>query len=165
MPIYSDNAPRMKIYASSHQTLTLHGSGSGNKVMQYNSVAFNNAPSGHFNYGTYNGHTYSLYAAQNGQYLIESSILSDRTTNGGYIHTYMTSYDSSGTQVMSDLVNHGLDAGAPATGWRHKVDSWVCSIPAGGHVQIKYYMYANVCTTYMSHSGASYCWAQITHLS
>ena len=39
MAIFSDACPRIKVYASAHQTLTLHGSGAGAKYMQYNTVA------------------------------------------------------------------------------------------------------------------------------
>ena len=81
MPIFSDNAPRIKVYASSHQTLTVHGSSAGTKIMQYNSTLFNNGPTGFYNYNSSSGYgsstnrPYSIQVGQNGQYHIEASIL------------------------------------------------------------------------------------------
>tara|TARA_Y100000401_G_C8252169_1_gene188752 strand:+ start:174 stop:680 length:507 start_codon:yes stop_codon:yes gene_type:complete len=168
MPIFSDNAPRIKWYASSHQTLTVHGSGAGNKVMQYNTVEFNNGPANHFNTNGATGYAskpYSIQVAQNGQYLIEGSILANRTTTSGYIHCYIYTYDSSGNSVQTILANHDYDAGPQHAGWRHHRHHAIMSVPASGIVQINWYVYANVCSTYISHSGASYCYLQVTHVS
>ena len=168
MPIFSDNAPRIKVYANSHQTLTLHGSGSGNKHMQYDNTEFNNGPSGFYNWNGATGYAskaYTIQVGQNGQYLIETSILANRTTTSGYIHCYITTYDSSGNTVQSSLANHDRSAGPGAAGWAHKVERQILSAPANGVIQSYWYMYANTCDTYISHQGSSYCWMQVTHVS
>ena len=171
MPIFSDNAPRIKVYASSHQTLTLHGSDTGNRIMQYNSTEFNNGPSGFYGfngatgYGTSTARAYSIQCGQNGQYLIDGSILANRTTTSGYIHCYITTANSTGATVQSILANHDYDAGPQHSGWRHHRHHAVLSVPANGIVYITWYVYANTCSTYISHSGSSYCYMQVTHIS
>ena len=171
MPIFSDNAPRIKVYASSHQTLSLHGSDSGSRIMQYNSTEFNNGPSGFYNwngasgYGTSTNRPYSIQVGQNGQYHIEAAILANRTTTSGYLHCYIYSYNSAGTAVQSTLANHGQDAGPGQAGWAHYHGSAILSVPANGIVQAYWYVYASTCSTYISHSGASYVYLQVTHLT
>ena len=168
MPIFSDNAPRIKVYASSHQTLTLHGSSAGNKIMQYNTTEFNNGPSGFYSYNGATGYaskSYSIQCGQNGQYHIETSILCNRTTTSGYLHCYIFSYNSSGTTVQSTLANHDTDAGPGTAGWSQKQGTATLSVPTNGIVQATWYMYANTCSTYVSHSGESYCYLQLTHLT
>ena len=168
MPIFSDNAPRIKVYANAHQTLTLHGSGAGNKIMQYDTTEFNNGPSGFYNWNGATGYaskSYSIQCQQNGQYLIETSILANRTTTSGYIHCYIYSYNSSGSAVQSTIANHDRDAGPGQAGWAHKVERAILSVPASGIIQTYWYMYANTCSTYISHLGSGYCWMQVTHIS
>ena len=171
MPIFSDNAPRIKEYASSHQTLTVHGSSAGTKIMQYNSTLFNNGPTGFYNYnsssgyGTSTNRPYSIQVGQNGQYHIEASFLCNRTTTSGYLHCYIFSYNSEGTTQFSVLANHDNDAGPGQAGWSHKKASTILSVPTNGIVQATWYMYANTCSTYISHSGESYCYLQVTHLT
>jgi len=168
MPIFSDNAPRIKVYANSHQTLTLLGSSAGNKIMQYDNTEFNNGPGGFYSFNGATGYAskpYSIQVGQNGQYLIETSILCNRTTTSGYLHSYIYSYNSSGTTVQSALSNHDNDAGPGQSGWSHKKGSQILSVPANGIVQTFWYMYANTCSTYISHQGSSYCWMQVTHIS
>lgn len=168
MPIFSDNAPRIKWYSSVHQTLTLHGSSTGSKIMQYNTVEFNNGPSGFYNTNGATGYaskSYSIQCQQNGQYLIQSSILCNRTTTSGYLHCYITSYNSSGSVVQSLLANHDRSAGPGQSGWSHKVESAILSVPANGIIQTYWHMYANTCSTYISHSGSNYCYIQVTHIT
>jgi len=169
MPIFSDNAPRIKVYASAHQTLTLHGSSAGNKYMQYNTSGFNNAPSGFYNFNGATGYAskpYSIQCQQNGQYEVVTSVLCNRTTTGGYLHCYAQAFNSSGTSVDSVLVNHERYAGPGASGWAHMVETCILSVPANGIVTTYWYMNnANTISTYISHLGQSYCFMQLTHLA
>ena len=168
MPIFSDNAPRIKVYANSHQTLSLLGSGAGNKQMQYSNVEFNNGPSAFYNWNGASGYAskpYSIKCSQNGQYRIEAAILCNRTTTAGYLHCYMYSWDSSGATVQSTLANHDSDAGPGESGWSHKHGTATLSVPANGIVGVFWYMYANTCSTYISHLGSSYCYLEVTHIS
>lgn len=169
MAIFSDACPRIKVYASAHQTLTLHGSSAGGKYMQYNTVAYNNGPSGFYNWNGatgYAGKNYSIQCGQYGQYEIVTSILCNRTTTGGYIHAYAISFNSSGTAIDSALINHERYAGPGASGWAHMVETCTLLVEANGIVQTYWYMNnANTVSTYLSHLGVNYCYMQLTHLA
>ena len=169
MPIFSDNAPRIRVYASSHQTLTVHGNSTGSKVMQYNSVAFNNGPTGFYNWNGATGYAskpYSIQCGQNGQYLVRGGCLQNRTTTATYIHMYGNSWDSSGNSVDSKLVSHDYDAGPGSAGWRQATHEAVFSVPANGIVQINWYLNTTAAvSTYLSHGGDSYCFFELIHLS
>ena len=60
MPIFSDNAPRIKVYANSHQTLSIHGTSAGNKQMQYDNVLYNNGPTGFYSWNGATGYASCL---------------------------------------------------------------------------------------------------------
>ena len=74
-------------------------------------------------------------------------------------------FDSSGNSVQTILANHDRDAGPGQSGWSHKKEHAILSVPTNGIVQVNWYMYVNTCSTYISHSGSSYCYLQVTHIS
>ena len=168
MPIFSDNAPRIKVYANSHQTLGVHGSGAGNKTMQYSNVEYNNGPTGFYSWNGAIGYAskgYSIQCSHGGQYHIETAILCNRTTTSGYLHCYIYSWNSSGGTHQSTLANHDSDAGPGNSGWSHKHGTATLEVPDSGIVGAFWYMYANTCSTYISHLGSSYCYLEVTHIS
>jgi len=168
MPIFSDNAPRIKVYANSHQTLSIHGSSAGNKQMQFDNVLYNNGPTGFYSWNGATGYAskpYSIQCSQGGQYHIETAILCNRTTTAGYLHCYIYTYNSSGATHQSTLANHDNDAGPGQAGWAHKHGYAKLAVPANGIVGAFWYMYANTCSTYISHQGSSYCYLEVTHIA
>ena len=168
MPIFSDNAPRIKVYANSHQTLSIHGTSAGNKQMQYDNVLYNNGPTGFYSWNGATGYAskpYSIQCSHGGQYRIETAILCNRTTTAGYLHCYMYTWTSAGATHDSVLANHDADAGPGQSGWAHKHGTAILSVPANGIVGAFWYMYANTCSTYVSHQGSGYCYLEVTHIS